>query len=195
MSKSGTKWTEDEDALLKALHELGRNVVEIAQEIGRPIGGVEHRLALHGMRANAREAWRRDEEATLLDMRDRGCSWGQVGMRLRRHPDACRGKWDRLIADREKKVAEPAVVDGEPPAIKRNNAYLVACIQQAGIPLPRRGTSPRVWFMQSMDRLTRYHTARCEYDIPPDQPARTQVYFADTRSCVGSQMAMCAEVA
>lgn len=183
MAKTGRKWSDDEDCALLALHKEGKTTVDIATALGRPMGGVEHRLALHGLRATSFAAWRREEETTLLDMRDRGCSWEAIGRRLRRSADACINRHKRIAEQEQRTEAYVSAIIRSDEA--DNRQYLAACMREAGLVFPATLGHLRAWYR-----------ARCEHDVPPDfRPAKTQVSFAATSSLMGSTMAMCSEVA
>lgn len=193
--KTGAKWTEAEDIELLRLHRDGKTAVDIAVALGRPIGGVEHRLARFNLRASSSAAWRREEEQTLLDMRDRGCPWAAIAKRLRRSDEACRLKHDKLLARQDMQKDEDSAARRVSSVQKDNQLYLALCMMEAGLDV-RRAISGRGAWQEAVDGLRAWYEMRCEHDVPPDfRPAKTQISFAASSSLMGSTMAMCSEVA
>lgn len=193
--KAGKKWTEYEDRLLLEFHSQGCGVTDIAQALNRPIGGVEHRLALHGLRAQRSRPWSRLEQQRLIAMRDKGMTWDAIARALGRTVEGVFRKFERLDADREVKREEQAIESEQSIAEKLHNAYLARCMEEMRLDVRRALLSTHHW-EQGVAALQARYRARCEHDVPPDYgTAKVSVYFGDTRSCVGSTAAWCAEVA
>lgn len=167
-------WTERELASLSEMVAKGWAWDWIAKELDRTEKAVRDRAGRRRFIPKPDTIWTEAETATLESMCAAGKSWKVIAKTIGRTVKACQSRWGFAS------TTGPASIYKENYALSEetNKAYILACMQELG------ATNAR--------EFVRAYRTRCELDIQPGTPDRVMVYFADVRSTVGSQAAMCA---
>ena len=95
------QWTKLEDQKLKRMIESQRySYSDIAKELKHSEGAVKRRMHDLGIKLkpprSPTKMWTKEEEMRLLDMKEAGYDWSQIGEKLDRTALACRGKYERM---------------------------------------------------------------------------------------------------
>lgn len=95
------KWTQFEDSKLRQLLKTYRYTYsDLSKELSRSEGAIKRRIVHLGIKErplrNPVRTWTDEEVDILLDLREQGYDWSQIGERLGRTALAVRGKYERL---------------------------------------------------------------------------------------------------
>lgn len=95
------QWTKLEDQKLERMIESQRySYSDIAKELKHSEGAVKRRMHDLGIKLkpprSPTKMWTKEEEMRLLDMKEAGYDWSQIGEKLDRTALACRGKYERM---------------------------------------------------------------------------------------------------
>lgn len=167
-------WTERELTTLRAMVGDGLAWDIIAKTLDRTEKAVRDRAGRRHLIPKPDTIWTEAETATLESMCSAGKSWKLIARTIGRTVKACQSRWGFAS------TTGPASVYKENYALSEetNRDYVIACMQE----LEARNAR----------EFVRAYRTRCELDIPPGTPDRVMVFYADVRSTVGSQAAMCA---
>lgn len=91
------RWRQTELALLRALRAEGRTREEIAQALGRSVAAVRDAIACHDLPKRPR-AWSDEDVAIMVEMVDRGETFGRIATRLDRSTEAVRRAYNKRRA-------------------------------------------------------------------------------------------------
>jgi len=88
------KWTDEQDAELRALRDAGKPRWQIAFTLGVSQKSVTRRLARIDMQLRP---WTLDDELEVMRLAREGADFGEIGKRLGRSPQSVSNKWAVLM--------------------------------------------------------------------------------------------------
>jgi len=169
-------WTHADSVELLRRHALGEPPHVMAAHFNRTTAAVGDRLRRLGKGVLRQEAWTPEQDATLLAMAGQGVPFSKIAPHVWRSETSCRDRHDRLTGT-VREFNRPQLSRLE--VMRQNVLHVGACMREAGV--------------EYLDDLAGYYRTRCEVWIEPSAVVKTYIpsSFADGRSCVGSQAAMC----
>ena len=95
------KWTQFEEAKLRQMLKAYKYTYsDLSKELSRSEGAIKRRILALGIKErplrNPVRPWTDEEVGILLDLREQGYDWSQIGERLGRTALTVRGKYERL---------------------------------------------------------------------------------------------------
>ena len=95
------KWTQFEEAKLRQMLKAYKYTYsDLSKELSRSEGAIKRRILTLGIKErplrNPVRSWTDEEVNILLDLREQGYDWSQIGERLGRTALTVRGKYERL---------------------------------------------------------------------------------------------------
>lgn len=185
-------WSSHEMVMLSEMFREKMSIHVMALRLGRTEKAIIRRI--YDMNLNGRRVltWTIEQTKTARRMHEDGASMQDIASAVGKTSSAVQTKLARMGLRARNGDAKPSKFLGEPEPIKptppqdhreANMLHLVDVMRAFGA--------------LTVGELREAYCKAHELDVPPayDGHRVTRIFTADTRSCVGSTMAMCAEVA